>query len=77
MLKSARNLAKASSTASTGPGGSAALRRSAFALLPAAQEFILAQEDGKARLLQAVADLSKAYALAVPSRRSSRAFATM
>jgi type I restriction enzyme R subunit len=35
-------------------------------LLPAAQEFILAQEDGKKRLLQAVSDLSKAFALSVP-----------
>lgn len=43
-----------------------------LSLLPAAQEFILAQEDGKARLLQAVADLSKSYALAVPSDESLR-----
>ncbi len=35
-------------------------------LLPAAQEHILAQEDGKARLLRAVTELSKAFALAVP-----------
>ena len=35
-------------------------------LLPAAQEHILAQEDGKIRLLQAVTELSKAFALAVP-----------
>jgi type I restriction enzyme R subunit len=35
-------------------------------LLPAAQEHILAQEDGKARLLQAVTELSQAFALAVP-----------
>ena len=43
-----------------------------LSLLPAAQEHILAQEDGKARLLQAVADLSKAYALAVPSAAALR-----
>jgi type I restriction enzyme R subunit len=35
-------------------------------LLPAAQEHILAQEDGKNRLLRAVTDLSQAFALAVP-----------
>jgi type I restriction enzyme R subunit len=37
-----------------------------LALLPAAQEHILAQEDGKKRLLDAVAALSRAFALAVP-----------
>jgi len=36
------------------------------AILPAAQEHILAQEDGKARLLRVVMDLSQAFALAVP-----------
>ena len=35
-------------------------------LLPAAQEHILAQEDGKDRCLQAVHALSRAFALAVP-----------
>ena len=35
-------------------------------LLPEAQEHILAQEDGKDRLLKAVQDLSRAFALAVP-----------
>jgi type I restriction enzyme R subunit len=35
-------------------------------LLPRAQEHILAQPDGKDRLLRAVTDLSKAFALAVP-----------
>jgi type I restriction enzyme R subunit len=35
-------------------------------LLPQAQEHILAQEDGKNRLLQAVQELSQAFALAVP-----------
>ena len=37
-----------------------------MSLLPAAQEHILAQEDGKARLLAVVGDLSRAFALAVP-----------
>jgi type I restriction enzyme R subunit len=37
-----------------------------ISLLPAAQEHILAQPDGKDRLLRAVADLSIAFALAVP-----------
>jgi phage repressor protein C with HTH and peptisase S24 domain len=44
--------------------GTAAERLS---LLPAAQEHVLAQEDGKERFLQAVTELSKAFALAVPS----------
>ncbi|MBS1856133.1 MAG: type I restriction endonuclease subunit R [Acidobacteria bacterium] len=35
-------------------------------LLPPAQEHILAREEGKARLVKAVADLSAAFALAVP-----------
>ena len=35
-------------------------------LLPAAQEHILAQEDGKDRCIQAVRALSQAFALAVP-----------
>jgi type I restriction enzyme R subunit len=38
-----------------------------LALLPAAQEHILAQPDGKARFSQAVINLSKAFALAVPA----------
>ncbi|MBI2842375.1 MAG: type I restriction endonuclease subunit R [Armatimonadetes bacterium] len=37
-----------------------------LSLLPAAQEHILAQGDGKNRLLQAVTELSQAFALAVP-----------
>ena len=36
-------------------------------LLPQAQEHILAQENGKERCIKAVSDLSKAFALAVPS----------
>ena len=43
-----------------------------LSLLPAAQEHILAQEDGKARLLQAVNDLSRAFALAVPHEEALR-----
>jgi len=35
-------------------------------LLPAAQEHVLAQEDGKDRFLRAVRELSQAFALAVP-----------
>jgi type I restriction enzyme R subunit len=37
-----------------------------LSLLPAAQEHILVQEDGKNRLLHAVTELSQAFALAVP-----------
>jgi len=37
-----------------------------LSLLPAAQEHILVQTDGKARLLRAVTELSQAFALAVP-----------
>ena len=43
-----------------------------LSLLPAAQERILAQEDGKERCLQAVRDLSRAYALAVPHEEARR-----
>jgi type I restriction enzyme R subunit len=41
-------------------------------MLPAAQEHILAQEDGKNRLLRAVTDLSQAFALAVPHQDAMR-----
>jgi len=41
-----------------------------LAVLPAAQEHILAQDDGAERLLRAVGDLSKAFALAVPHPRA-------
>ena len=37
-----------------------------LSLLPAAQEHVLGQEDGKNRLVKAVTELSKAFALAVP-----------
>jgi len=43
-----------------------------LSLLPAAQEHILAQEDGKARLLRAVTELSQAFALAVPHDEALR-----
>ena len=43
-----------------------------LSLLPAAQEHILAQTDGKARLLRAVTDLSQAFALAVPHEEAIR-----
>ena len=41
-------------------------------VLPAAQEHILAQEDGKNRLLQRVTELSQAFALAVPHEEALR-----
>ena len=41
-------------------------------LLPAALEHVLAQEDGKARCLKAVRELSQAFALAVPHPQTVR-----
>jgi type I restriction enzyme, R subunit len=41
-------------------------------LLPPAMEHILAQQDGKARLMKAVMDLSKAFALSVPDPEAIR-----
>ena len=41
-------------------------------LLPAAQELILAQENGKDRFLSAVRELSQAFALAVPHEEALR-----
>ena len=41
-------------------------------LLPAALEHVLAQEDGKARCLKAVRELSQAFALAVPHPEAVR-----
>ncbi|HWP91284.1 MAG TPA: type I restriction endonuclease subunit R [Thermodesulfobacteriota bacterium] len=41
-------------------------------VLPSAQEHILAQEDGKNRLLHAVLELSQAFALAVPHEDALR-----
>jgi type I restriction enzyme R subunit len=46
--------------------------RQKMALLPAAQDHILAQHDGKARLLKAVGDLSKAFALSAPDPEAMR-----
>lgn len=43
-----------------------------LSVLPAAQEHILKQQDGKARLLRAVNDLSQAFALAVPHEETFR-----
>ncbi len=43
-----------------------------LSLLPAAQEHVLKQEDGKARLLRAVTELSQAFALAVPNAEALR-----
>ncbi|MBL4635651.1 MAG: DUF3387 domain-containing protein, partial [Kofleriaceae bacterium] len=43
-----------------------------LSLLPAAQEHILAQEEGKQRYLKAVRDLSKAFALSVPHEATLR-----
>ena len=39
-----------------------------LALIPAAQEHVLGQEDGKERYLSAVRDLTRAFALAVPRK---------
>ena len=41
-------------------------------LLPAAQEHVLAQEDGKERCLNAVRELSQAFALSVPHEETLR-----
>ena len=41
-------------------------------LLPAAQEHVLAQEDGKQRCMSAVLDLSQAFAMAVPHPETVR-----
>ena len=43
-----------------------------LSLLPAAQEHVLAQEEGKERCLNAVRDLSRAFALAVPHEETTR-----
>lgn len=41
-----------------------------LSILPAAQEHVLAQEDGKSRFVKAVSELSKAFALAVPHEKA-------
>jgi type I restriction enzyme R subunit len=43
-----------------------------LSILPSAQEHILKQEDGKGRLVKAVIDLSKAFALSVPHEETIR-----
>jgi type I restriction enzyme R subunit len=43
-----------------------------ISMIPAGQEFILAQERGKERFLQAVKELSEAFALAVPHDEAVR-----
>jgi type I restriction enzyme R subunit len=43
-----------------------------LSMIPAGQEFILAQERGKERFLQAVKELSEAFALAVPHDETLR-----
>jgi type I restriction enzyme R subunit len=43
-----------------------------LAILPAAQEYILAQENGKERLIEVVRDLLYAFALAVPHQEALR-----
>lgn len=43
-----------------------------LSLLPAGQEHVLAQEQGKERLLQALTELPKAFALAVPHDETIR-----
>jgi type I restriction enzyme R subunit len=43
-----------------------------LSLIPLAQEHVLAQQDGKDRLLGAVRDLSQAFALAVPHEEALR-----
>jgi type I restriction enzyme R subunit len=43
-----------------------------LSLLPAAQEHILAQENGRDRLLQSVRELSQAFALSVPHEEALR-----
>ncbi len=41
-----------------------------LAVIPAAMEHILSQEDGKSRLLQVVTELSKAFALSIPNEKA-------
>ena len=43
-----------------------------LSVLPAAQEHILEQEDGKSRFVKAVSELSRAFALAVPHEEALR-----
>ena len=50
-------------------GGTASER---ISLLPAAQEHVLSQEDGKDRCIQAVRELTQAFVLAVPHEDAIR-----
>ncbi len=47
--------------------------KAVFALLPDAQEHVLAQDDGKERFVRVVTELSQAFALAVPADLALRA----
>ena len=48
-----------------------------MAVLPAAMDFVLGQEGGKERFVQAVIALSKAFALATPKSLRERRVAMM
>ena len=60
------------STASTGRRWTTGTPQERLSLLPAAQEHVLAQEDGKERCMNAVRELSQAFALAVPHPETMR-----
>jgi type I restriction enzyme R subunit len=53
-------------------GWKAAPAQKKLGLLPSAQDHILGLEDGKSRLMKAVTDLSRAFALAVPDPETIR-----
>ncbi|MEZ4256871.1 MAG: DUF3387 domain-containing protein [Polyangiales bacterium] len=59
-------------TASTGALGTSSSPAARLSVLPAAQEYVLAADGGKERLLQVVTELSKAFALAVPHEEAIR-----
>ena len=58
------------STASTGQNGKPSPAKDQLSILPAAQNHVLGQPDGKKRLVETVSDLSKAFALAVPNEKA-------
>ena len=62
----------ACSTGSIGRSGSAVHRRNGWACCPPLRNTSLAQEDGKDRCVQAVRELSQAFALAVPHEDALR-----
>ena len=62
-----RDLRRRSSTDSTDSSWTKGSATQKLAVLPAAQEHVLKQNDGKNRFVKAVEDLSKAFALAVPA----------